>query len=320
MRAIQIHGPGKVGLAELPLPKPSVGEELVRVAVAGVCATDQRLARQGTQPGRVIGHEIGGWLADQTPVGVHPDIGCGHCRFCRLGFENRCPDRKSIGIDRDGGLAEYVVVPAQHLTPLGRLPLKEAPLLEPFACCLHAVDLLNVGPGDTGLVVGAGTMGVLAMWALQSRGLRVVVSQRSIGRRHLAAELGADAVVAAGEFPGPQLGENPIVGIVTAPAPEALAYALEAVAVGGRVHAFAGIPGTGLIDANLVHYRHLSLVGSTGSRMSDYRQALDLAVTGQVDLGRLPTKMMSLEEVREALVGSYRHGNSKVLVEVEKGG
>lgn len=318
MRAIQIQGPGEVHLAELPVPRPSTGEELVRVATAGVCATDHKLARHGSQVGRVIGHEIGGWLQDQTMVGVHPDIGCGRCGFCQADFENRCPNRTSIGIDRDGGLAEYVVAPAHHVVPIGSLSLKEAPLLEPLACCLHAVDLLEVSPGDTALVVGAGNMGILAMWALQSRGVRVVVSQRSERRRHLAVELGADAVVAAGEDPGPALGESPTVAMVTAPVSEALAYALEAVAVGGRVHAFAGTPGGGVIDANVVHYRHLSLVGSTGSRMTDYRRALDLAGSEQVDLGRLPTQMMTLEEVREFLAGGPGPEETKVLVEVEK--
>ncbi|MFN2485319.1 MAG: zinc-binding dehydrogenase [Acidimicrobiia bacterium] len=318
MRAIQIHGPGEVDLAELPVPIPSAGEELVRVAMAGICATDHKLSRSGSHRGRVIGHEIAGWLQDQTAVGVHPDVGCGRCRFCRADFENRCPGRTSVGIDRDGGLAEYVVVPANHVVPIGSLGVKEAPLLEPLACCLHAVDLLGVSSGETALVVGAGTMGILAMWALQSRGARVVVSQRSERRRSLAAELGADAVVAAGEAPGLALGENPTVAIVTAPEPVGLAFALEAVAVGGRVHAFAGTPG-GLIDANVVHYRHLSLMGSTGSRMIDYRRALDLAGSGKVDLGRLPTQLMTLEEAAGILVAERGSEETKVLVEVEMG-
>lgn len=319
MRAIQIQGPGDVRMAELPVPRPAAGEELVRVAMAGVCATDHKLARQGSQPGRVIGHEIAGWLQDQTAVGVHPDIGCGRCGFCRADFENRCMNRTSIGIDRDGGLAEYVIVPAHHVTPIGSLGLKEAPLLEPFACCLHAVEVLDVSRGDTALVVGAGTMGILAMWALKSRGVPVVVSQRSERRRQLAAELGADAVVAAGEDPGPALGGSPTVAMVTAPMSEALSYALEAVAVGGRVHAFAGTPDGAVIEANVVHYRHLSLVGSTGSRMIDYRRALHLASTGQIDLGRLPTQLMTLEEARAVLVGGRGSDETKVLVEVEKG-
>jgi threonine dehydrogenase-like Zn-dependent dehydrogenase len=77
--------------------------------------------------------------------------------------------------------------------------------------------------------------------------------------------------------------------------------------------------GAGEIDANVVHYRHLSLMGSSGSRVADYRHALGLASSGRVDLSRLPTRLVTLEEVRELLVGDREPDGTKVLVEVEKG-
>ena len=320
MRAIRVEGPGEVHLADVPVPTPSGDERLVRVAVAGVCATDHKLAMQGSTPPRVLGHEIAGWLEDQTPVGVHPDIGCGECGFCQAGLENRCPRRRSIGINRDGGLAEYVTVPEHHIVPIDSLSFREAALLEPLACCLHAVDRLDVKRGETALVVGAGSMGLLAMWALQSRGARVVVSQRSERRRGLAKELGADAVVGADEDPGPAIGKSPTVAIVTAPTSKALAYALDVVAAGGRVHAFTGMPGGSEIDANVVHYRHLSLIGSTGSNLTDYRHAHELAATKRVDLSRLPRESMTLEEGQELLIGVRGRDEAKVLVEVDKEG
>ncbi|HLF43373.1 MAG TPA: alcohol dehydrogenase catalytic domain-containing protein [Acidimicrobiia bacterium] len=319
MRAIRVDGPGKVSLAELPVPTPSPGEVLIRVAVSGICATDHKLAARGLETPRVLGHEIAGRLEDQTPVGVHPDIGCGRCEFCRAGFENRCARRVSIGIDRDGGLAEYVTVPERHVVPLGSLGLREGPLLEPLGCCLHAIEALEVGPDEPALVVGAGTMGLLALLALRSRGARVAVSQRSLLRRHLASELGADGVIGPGEDPGPVLGEPPTVVIVTAPTSQALSYALEIAAIGGRVHAFAGMPGGGEIDANVIHYRHLALTGSTGSRLADYHQALELAGSGKIDLSRFPTQLVTLEEAREVVAGERGLDASKVMIDLEKG-
>jgi threonine dehydrogenase-like Zn-dependent dehydrogenase len=92
------------------------------------------------------------------------------------------------------------------------------------------------------------------------------------------------------------------VALVTAPGVEALSWAVEHVDVGGRVHAFAGSPGGAHIDANVVHYRHLRLMGSTGSTVDDYRRARDLARSGSVPLERLPSRTVSLEDVPEILL------------------
>lgn len=318
MRAIQVAGPGDVSAVELAVPTPSEEEALVRVGFVGLCSTDRKLAARGSKSRRVPGHEISGWTSDGAAVGVHPDVGCGICGFCRTGFHNRCPDRTSIGIDRDGGMAEYLTVPKQHVMPISSLFPRELPLLEPLACCLHAVDMLGIESGEIALVVGAGTMGLLAMWALQSQGVRVVVSQRSEARRRVASELGADAVIGMGEDVRRAFGESPVAAIVTAPTAEALAYALVSVAVGGRVHSFAGMPVGGEIDANVVHYRHLTLMGSTGSRMADYRLAADLAGAGRIDLSRLPTKVVTLEEVPRILVGESEPDGLKVLIAIER--
>lgn len=301
MRALQVADPGMVGAVDLAEPVPGPGEVLVRVGYAGLCPTDRKLVARGAHPPRVPGHEVAGHLPDGTPVGVHPDVGCGRCPACRAGWENRCPDRTSVGLDRDGGLADLVAVPAGHAVALNGVPVSVGPLLEPFACCLQAVDLLGVRPGERALVVGAGAMGVLCMWALQAAGARVAVAQRSPERRKLAARLGADAVVGPDGDPAEVLDGPPTAAIVTAPGAPALEDTLRAVAVGGRVHAFAGTPGGAAVDANLVHYRHLALVGSTGSRLLDYRRAVELAARGEVDLARLPRAAVPLDEAPRML-------------------
>jgi L-iditol 2-dehydrogenase len=316
MRAVRVGTNGGVELVEVERPEPAAGETLVRVEAAAICATDRKLAAHGAPAPVILGHELAGRLADGRVVGVHPDVGCGVCAFCRAGFENRCPDRVSIGIDRDGGLAEWVAVPERHALPLDGVPMELSPVLEPLACCLHAVSLLGVQPGDRALVVGAGAMGILSMWALQQAGARVVVSQRSRERRELAADLGADAVLGLGERPETALGEPPRVAIVTAPGAEPLTGALEAVALGGAVHAFAGTPDGAPVDANLVHYRHLKLVGSTGSSLADYRRAVELVASGRVPLDRLPSTTVPLEEVPRLLLGERTAPGLKVIVNV----
>ncbi|MGH2997545.1 MAG: zinc-dependent alcohol dehydrogenase, partial [Gaiellaceae bacterium] len=288
MRAVRVSSPGTAELVDVEAPRTEEGEVLVRVEHAAICATDRKLAARGSEPPRIPGHEFAGRLEDGTLVGVHPDVGCGRCAACVAGFENRCPSRISIGLDRDGGLAEAVAVPTAHVVPLGDLDSALSPVLEPLGCCLHAVSLLDVRPGDTAVVVGAGAMGILCTWALQEAGATVAVSQRSPERRALAAELGADLVLSPDQRPAEVLGEDPRLAIVTAPGAEPLRWALENVALGGRVHAFAGSPDGAPVDANLVHYRHLRLVGSTGSSLADYERARALTAAGRIPLDRLP--------------------------------
>ncbi|CAN5712532.1 zinc-dependent dehydrogenase [soil metagenome] len=301
MKALRIEGPGAVALCDVPLPVARENEVLVRVARTGLCATDRRLAARDLAQPRIPGHEISGWSSDGRGVGVHPDIGCGTCPACQDGFENRCARRVSIGIDRDGGLAEWLAVPRGHVLDLDGLDPGEAVLLEPLACCLHAVARLGVERGMATVVVGAGPMGMLATWALQPRGALFVFCQRLAARRREADALGADAVIGPEEDLMGVFGQPPVAAIVTAPGPEALGWAVERVAVGGRVHAFAGSVGASEIDANRVHYRHLTLVGSTGSTMQDFREAHALAVSGAVDLRRLPLDTLTLAQAATAL-------------------
>ena len=259
MRAVRISGPGQVSPAELPAPAPGPDEVLVRVAAAAVCTTDRKLAARGAHPPRVPGHEVAGWLPDGTPVGVHPDVGCGRCDACLAGAGQRCPRRVSIGIDRDGGLAELVTgFPAGHAVPLGGIDLALAPLLEPLACCVRAAGTAGVRAGDRRgrRRRGHGRPGHLVLRACRSHRRRVPASAPG------GARPGRRRRRRTGPGPGRPARGEPRVAIVTAPGAEALTWAMERVALGGVVHAFAGTPGGAGIDANLIHYRHLALVGS----------------------------------------------------------
>lgn len=302
MRAVRIEGPRQVATLHVQEPEPGPGEVAVRVVASAICATDRRLASLGTAVPRIPGHEVAGTLEDGTAVGVQPNVGCGRCASCAQGLENRCPDHVDIGIQRDGGLAEWIVVPERHVVELEAFPFDLAPSIEPLACCLHAVAMLDLDPGDPAVVVGAGTLGVIGMWSLQAAGARVAVVQRSEARRRLAAELGAEAVLEPGADVEAALGSRPRAALVTVPSVEALSWALECVDVGGRVHAFAGVPGGAPIDANIVHYRHLRLVGSTGSTLADYRRARDMAASGSIPLERLPSRTIALEEIPQILL------------------
>ncbi|MTV26272.1 alcohol dehydrogenase catalytic domain-containing protein [Nitriliruptoraceae bacterium ZYF776] len=301
VRAVRTAGVGSVALVDIAEPTAGPGEIVLEVAAAAVCNTDRKLVAKGTEQPRTLGHELTGHTSDGTLVGVHPEVSCQRCEACLRGWENRCPDRVSLGIGRDGGLAERIVVPADRTVEITGLDPVVGAMLEPLATVVHAVELTRVEPDARALVVGGGVMGVLSAWVLAARTATVGLLQRSQPRRQLAVDLGIDRVVARPEDVPGALGGAPDLVVVTAPGAAPLAQALELVRPGGTVHAFAGSPGGAPVDANLVHYRHLTLVGSTGSRLTDYRTAAAMVAAGEVPLGRLPHRTVALDELPHVL-------------------
>ena len=219
MRAVRLDAPGSpLRVTDLPRPEPSGTEVRIRVAGCGVCRTDLHIV-DGTQS-RValpvtLGHEVAGWidaagadaglaeagLATGDAVVVHGGWGCGTCRECASGEEQRCPYGRSPGFQADGGYAEMMLVPhPRHLVELGGLdPVEAAPLADAGLTSYRAVRraLPWLTSGMRVLVVGAGGLGQFALQYLRllpdiGDELVVVVAERSRARLDRATELGAD--------------------------------------------------------------------------------------------------------------------------------
>jgi len=194
----------------VPSPQPGNEEVVVRVEAAGICGSDlhgvaSRSPRRA--PPLIMGHELCGEVvaaggpAGQPLIGarvaVNPQVPCRDCSVCRSGRENACPRREFIGGTRPGGFAELVAVPVRCLHPVSLdLPADVAVFSEPLATCVHALRLVPDSLTDVAVVLGAGTIGVLAAQVLRVAGTRViVVSEVDEARRRSAANI-ADAVVA----------------------------------------------------------------------------------------------------------------------------
>jgi len=209
VRAAVLTGPRAFRLETVRDPAVGAGEVLVRVGAAGICGTDYRIwtgERRVRYP-LIPGHEfIGdvvavGWgVTRVTPgerVAVEPNWGCGTCDLCREGSVNLCLSRTAVGIDRDGGFAELALLPERACWPApAGLPAEVLLFAEPLAVAARAVSRAAPRPGETAAVVGAGTLGLLALQLLRARGCRVLVVGRSDRRFELARALGADATVA----------------------------------------------------------------------------------------------------------------------------
>jgi 2-desacetyl-2-hydroxyethyl bacteriochlorophyllide A dehydrogenase len=211
MKAVVFEAPGQVYLLDREQPRPALPSDvLIRVAACGLCGTDQRTISDpplmSCDPGRTIGHEISGVVVEAgpetrfqpgEPVVVVPNYPCRRCESCHLGYINLCDDFQHLGSMLDGGLAEYVVVPAEFLQriPAG-LDVTLAALAEPLACVLNGADRAQWTPGSPVVILGAGPIGLLFLTVARLAGASpIIVSEPNALRAEKARALGADWVV-----------------------------------------------------------------------------------------------------------------------------
>ena len=332
MKAAGLRAPRDLRVEAATDPTPSDGEVLIRVKAAGLCGTDLRIwagDRQVRYP-LIMGHEfIGDIVAVGSGVGnvkagdavaVEPNYSCGACPLCREGNRNLCPSRTAIGIDVDGGFAELARIPARCCWPAppGLAP-EQLLLTEPLAVVVRAAGRGAVRAGETAAVLGAGTLGLLAVQVLKSRGARVLAVSRSDRRLALARELGADAVhslsggpaaPAARRFSGR---EGVDLVVETAGTPEAVEEAVELARPGGRV-VLTGLPH----EPSRVHFfwvvrRELTLVGSM-IYQDEFPEAMRLLRSGAVKVEPLVTHRFGLDAIQEAFAAHRSPDSIKVAV------
>ncbi|MBS7610628.1 zinc-dependent alcohol dehydrogenase family protein [Candidatus Bathyarchaeota archaeon] len=306
---------------DIPLIKP--GEALVKVHMCGVCGTDIHIY-EGVMPWAKLplipGHELSGVVVDvgryvdSVSVGdavtVDPNITCGLCRYCRSAKRNLCPKMESIGVTRDGGFAEYVVVPISQLyrVPSG-LSLDEAAFTEPVACCLHGIARLSIKPGEDVLIVGAGPIGLIHLQLAKRTGAgRVIVAEVNDMRLKLAEKLGADLTVnpsrevVAETINGFLKGKGVEVAIDAAGGSTPLTLALNCLEPDGRLLVFgvASENDAWPIKPYDIYKHELTIIGSF---INPYEMdsALNLLASGAVDVKPLISHIISLNDLEKAL-------------------
>ena len=260
MQAFRLTAPHAMQLASVPQPEPGPGEVLVRVGAAGVCHSDLHIieAPAGAYPlPMTLGHENAGWIDTLGPgvsgwstgdaVAIYGILGCGRCFACLRGRDNECRTVPvgGIGVSRDGGMAEYVAVPARQLLPIGDLDVVQAaPLTDAGLTPYHAIDLSRdvLRPGTTSVVIGVGGLGHMAVQILAATtSVRIIAVDVSDEALELAGRLGAhhtvksdaDAATFIRELVGPPPGGAEAVFDFVGIDPT-LKLAASVVATGGR--------------------------------------------------------------------------------------
>ena len=330
MKAIQYLAAQQVACTDVPLPCVPEGFAKVKVAYAGICGGDLSVLA-GTHPRAkaplIMGHEFSGILAEDsthlkagTPVCVFPLISCGSCTPCTTGNAHVCNTLRLYGIDKDGGMAEYAIVPEDTLVALNpNMDLKLGALIEPIAVAVHNIRDTGFRPGDNALVIGAGPIGLCIALCLRHFGAQnILVAETDEKRLTLASDMGFATV-------------NPMhTDLVT--------FALEKTGGDGydRVYDVAGVPAVANILFDLVkvrgeiiiaacykkptefnffkgHVKECSISFTRVYRRADYQTAANLAAIDP-NFAKMITHTFAAEKAAEAFTLAQTAGSGACKV------
>jgi 2-desacetyl-2-hydroxyethyl bacteriochlorophyllide A dehydrogenase len=315
MRAIVLDRPGDFRVAEVPDPAPGAGEVVVRVDCCGICGTDLHILDGEFPPtpypitpghefaGQVVacGPEVRPDLREGDQVAVDPSLYCGWCRRCRAGHDNLCEHWAAIGDTRNGAFAEYVAVPAvnAHRLP-GHIDGQYGAMAEPLACAVHGMERLGSVIGESVVVVGAGTMGLLLLNLLLRAGAgRVAVVDRIASRLDIARKLGAAETATNADQLG---GARFDVAVDATGVPAAIESAADLLDRGGRLLVFGVSPAQARVAISpfRVYNDELTIVGSMAI-LRTFSAAVGLLASGAVDPRPLLGEPLPLERFGEAI-------------------
>ncbi len=320
------RGPGNLEIREVPDPRPRRGEVLVRIAAAGICGSDVHIKHDTAfyTPPIIMGHEYAGEVIavgdgveninEGDRVTGPATAYCGQCFHCKTGHMNRCTasDKRILGVSRaNGAFARYMVVPEYivHRVPSG-VTLEEAAVAEPTACVVHTlVECTPIQPGDTVLVQGPGTTGLLSVQIAKAMGAsRVIVTGVTSDkwRMDIAERLGADLTIDVQAEPDAveivreyTEGLGADVVVEASGAGPARRQAFEFVRVAGNI-SLIGLQGKP-IEVNLddIVTKELRVLGTWGTLPSTWVTTLRMMASRQIDVRPLITHRISLDEWRQ---------------------
>lgn len=338
MRANYFLGNQTFEVRETEIPSIGPTDILLRVAACGVCGTDVHIyhgskGSADVHPPVVLGHELSGIVAacgaevtklqPGDHVTVDPNIYCGSCPACRSGKKQLCENLYAIGVNRDGGFAEYCVVPqAQCFVLPPQLPLEYGAMAEPLACCLHGIDRAGIRPGQTVCVIGGGAIGLLMVQlAKHSGAAAVVLSEPVEGRRRVGREVGADYTVDPTAQPLPEalkafLGEPGADVIIECVGNTIAVEQAFSAAKRGTTLLFFSVPkpdavhGLHMMD---IYQKELTVLGSF-INPDTHARAAALIGSGTIQIAPLLTHSYPLERLDEAIGMQMSSESLKVLV------
>jgi (R,R)-butanediol dehydrogenase/meso-butanediol dehydrogenase/diacetyl reductase len=331
MQAIVYHDNKDLRLEDIPEPVPGPGEVKLRITGTSICATDieewqfgplwvqhgSPNAMTGKQTPLVLGHETAGTVAELGEgvnnvsvgdrVAINTVLTCGTCFWCMRGQQAVCPNMAVAGFMADGGLAEFMVWPAEKLVPMpDNVSDTEAPLLEPATVAVHGVRRSGVRPGDNVAILGCGTVGLLTVQAFKAAGARVIAIDVREQSLNLATDLGADDALNSSDEDATAAslleltgGIGPDIVVETAGAKETPRMAIEWTRRGGTTLLVGIYSTTPEIDFNNVVGPELTVIGSVATSPGDLEAAVELVSSGKINVKPLISEVVPLSRAME---------------------
>jgi L-gulonate 5-dehydrogenase len=321
MKAIKVAEPFKLQIVEVDKPKiKNSNEVLVKIKAGGICGSDLGIYKGtnslATYP-RVIGHEFAGIVEEigeavegigvGDKVAVDPVVSCGECYACTHGRHNVCEKLEVMGVHRDGGFCEYIVVNYKNLYKTTKdIPFETLCLVEPFSIGAQINFRGQIGGDDIVLIMGCGPIGLTALQIAKKNGVKVIMTDLMENRLNMAREMGADRVVNVNKediqtvidkFTN-KVGVNVVVDTVCSP--KSFEQAVEVTSPAGRIVVIGLIAQPSEIVQAIITKKELTI---TGSRLSNYKfnDVVKWLDAGEIKPELIRTHMYNYTEIKEAI-------------------
>jgi 2-desacetyl-2-hydroxyethyl bacteriochlorophyllide A dehydrogenase len=333
MKAVVLRAPGEMGIEERPEPAAAVGNVMLKVEMVGLCGSDLNSYR-GRNPmvsfPRIPGHEVSatvvegvGTLRAGDRVTLSPYTSCGRCAACLRGRPNACRDNQTLGVQRDGGLTEYLEVPAEKIYQ-ARLGLKELCLVEPLTVGFHAVARGRVTTDDVVAVIGCGGVGLGAVAASGFCGARTIGVDVDGAKLEIARKAGATELInTRREDLHARLseltdGRGPDVVIEAIGLPETFRAAVEEVAFTGRVVYIGYAKEPVAYETRLFVQKELDILGSRNALPEDFREVIAMLEAGRFPVEEAVSAVFPLDEAPAALAAWSAEPSryTKIMIQV----
>lgn len=321
MKAVQIVNPFEMKVVEMEKPVVGAGEVLVKIKYVGFCGSDLNtfLGRNPMVKLPVIpGHEVGAVIEEigaDVPAGfekgmnvtLNPYTNCGKCASCRNGRVNACEHNETLGVQRNGVMCEYVVLPWTKIIPAGKISPRDCALIEPMSVGFHAVARGGVADNEIVMVIGCGMIGIGAIVRASLRGATVIAVDLDDEKLSLARQIGAIHTINSKtenvhqrmqELTG-GFGADVVIEAVGSPATYVMA--IDEAGFTGRVVCIGYAKSEVAFQTKYFVQKELDIRGSRNALPADFRAVINYMETGNCPVEELITKVVQPEKALEAM-------------------